>query len=167
MKTTITEETVSTIVIATDGSKAAKNATELGLEIASSAGDDVVFVSVWDVVKSAFGEFSSVEPRYLECDRERAEAVLVASKALASRYGIEAETVVLSGEAVQEICKLASERNARLIVMGSHGWGAMRGFMFGSVVAGVLRHAPCPVLSGTPETRELLDPSELVAEATS
>ena len=159
---------MSTIVIATDGSKAALNATELGLEIAEGAGDDVVFVSVWDVVQSAFGHsFAYMEPRYLECDRERAEAVLVASKALASRYGIEAETVVLAGDAPTEICKLAAERNARLIVLGSHGWGALRGFMFGSVAAEVLRHAPCPVLSGTPATRELLEPQELVGPGAS
>ena len=87
----------------------------------------------------------------------------MASKELASRYGIDPETVVLSGNPVEEICKLASERNARLIVMGSHGWGALRGYLSGSVVAGVLRHAPCPVLTGTPASRERLDPSEYVS----
>ena len=157
-----------TTLIATDGSKAAQKAAELGLEIASAAGDDVVFVAVWDIVKSNFGQFSTtIEQRYLEGDKQRAEAVLVASKAVATRYGIDADTVSRSGDAVEEICKVADERDARMIVLGSHGWGAIRGFMSGSVAAGVLRHAPCAVLSGTPQPPGLLDPHELVGETAS
>ena len=46
----------------------------------------------------------------------------------------------LAGHAV------AAERSARMIVLGSHGWGAIKSALYGSTAAGVMRHAPCPVL---------------------
>jgi nucleotide-binding universal stress UspA family protein len=32
------------------------------------------------------------------------------------------------------------------VVIGSHGWGAIRRLVFGSVSSALLHHAPCPVL---------------------
>ena len=34
----------------------------------------------------------------------------------------------------------------RFLVIGSHGWGAVKRAVFGSVSTGVLHHAACPVL---------------------
>jgi nucleotide-binding universal stress UspA family protein len=33
-----------------------------------------------------------------------------------------------------------------MIVVGAHGWGAVKRLVFGSVSLGVLHEAPCPVL---------------------
>ena len=55
-------------------------------------------------------------------------------------------TFVRHGDPARQICRLASERDARLIVVGSHGWGALRRLVFGSVSTGVLHHAKQPVL---------------------
>jgi len=33
-----------------------------------------------------------------------------------------------------------------MVVIGSHGWGAMMSLIFGSTTLGVLQHAPCPVV---------------------
>ena len=41
---------------------------------------------------------------------------------------------------------MASEHDAQLIVVGSHGWGAARRFLSGSVSTGLVHSAPCPVL---------------------
>ena len=46
---------MATIVIATDGSQAARQAAELGLEIAQQTGDDVVLVAGWDATRTGFG----------------------------------------------------------------------------------------------------------------
>jgi len=37
-------------------------------------------------------------------------------------------------------------RSAGMVVIGSHGWGAMMSLIFGSTTLGVLQHAPCPVV---------------------
>jgi len=59
---------------------------------------------------------------------------------------VNVETELREGDAPGSICDVASERNARMIVIGSHGWGALKSALYGSVAGGVLRHAPCPVL---------------------
>jgi nucleotide-binding universal stress UspA family protein len=56
------------------------------------------------------------------------------------------ETVVRRGFPVDEICRLAKERNARVIVIGSHHWGRLRRALHGSVSRGVAQSAPCPVV---------------------
>ena len=65
----------------------------------------------------------------------------------AAAAGVECQTFPLDGlPVVDEICKLAREREAAMIVIGAHGWGAIKRLVFGSVSLGVLHEAPCPVL---------------------
>ena len=44
-----------------------------------------------------------------------------------------------------EICKIAQETNASLIVLGSHGRTGMLRRLLGSVAEATVRHAPCSV----------------------
>jgi nucleotide-binding universal stress UspA family protein len=44
-----------------------------------------------------------------------------------------------------EICRIANETNASLIVMGSHGRTGMLRRLLGSVAEATVRHAPCSV----------------------
>ncbi len=52
----------------------------------------------------------------------------------------------LIGLAVDEILEMAESVGADFIVLGSHGHGALYHLFSGSVVTGVLRHSPCPVI---------------------
>ena len=45
--------------------------------------------------------------------------------------------------------KVAVEKQADLIVMGSHGRTGLKRLLLGSIAEEVLRHAPCPVLTLT------------------
>ncbi len=156
---------MSPIMIATDGSQAAEQAAELGMEIAKQTKDNVVFVAVWDAVKVGFGAaWACVDERFVEEDRERAEQVLAASKAHAESLGVEAETVLLQGDPTTKICEAAASRKARMLVIGSHGWGPVRGFFYGSTATGILRLAPCPVLSGAPGTRDNVPVNRLAGQ---
>lgn len=146
---------MSTILIATDGSKAAEEAAETALDIAEATGDSVVFVCVWEAIRSAFGiPWSMVDQRYVDEDRVRAEDVLRACRQEAADRGIPCTTLLLEGRPAEVICREAAARNAELLVIGSHGWGSVRGYMFGSVVSEVVQHAPCAVLLGPHGTRE-------------
>ncbi len=51
-----------------------------------------------------------------------------------------------SGRADEEICVLAEELGANLIMMGCRGESAVRRALMGSVSDSVIRHAHCPVL---------------------
>ena len=50
------------------------------------------------------------------------------------------------GPVVEQILREADARNADLIVMGTHGHGAMYNLLVGSVTEGVLKHSIRPVL---------------------
>jgi nucleotide-binding universal stress UspA family protein len=56
------------------------------------------------------------------------------------------ETVVVEGNPVQEILRVAEEKECDLIVMGSHGRGALLDTMMGSTASRVVRRSPVPVL---------------------
>ena len=60
---------------------------------------------------------------------------------------------------------LPATRKARIIVVGAHGWGAMRSGLHGSVSTAVVHLARCPVLvvpSGAINSNELaMQPADL------
>jgi nucleotide-binding universal stress UspA family protein len=56
-------------------------------------------------------------------------------------------THLVEGEVVAGILRAAAEVAADLIVLGSHGRSGLGRVLLGSVAEGVLRHAPCPVLT--------------------
>lgn len=50
------------------------------------------------------------------------------------------------GRAFDQVCKLASEIQADLIVLSTHGYTGLKHALLGSTAERVVRHAPCPVL---------------------
>lgn len=64
------------------------------------------------------------------------------------------------GDPAAEIVKAAGDVKADLIVMGTHGWTGLSRLLMGSVAEGVMRKAPCPVLTvKVPATHEVSAPS--------
>lgn len=58
-----------------------------------------------------------------------------------------AEIACLTGSPFLEIIQFAKEHGIDLIVMGTHGRGAVSHLLMGSVAERVVRKAPCPVLT--------------------
>jgi nucleotide-binding universal stress UspA family protein len=135
------------ILVATDGSQPANAATRFAFELAIATGDRILFVTAWQELRGDFGiPLHHLMPELIEVERDRANDVLIAAAAVAEAAGVEAETLLRHGAAVDEICTVARARHPRMIVLGSHGWGSVARAIFGSVSTGVLHHAPCPVL---------------------
>jgi nucleotide-binding universal stress UspA family protein len=63
-----------------------------------------------------------------------------------ARDGIKVSLHQPSGAVAEEILEQADEINADLIVMGTHGHGAMYKLLVGSATKGVLKHSTRPVL---------------------
>jgi universal stress protein A len=61
--------------------------------------------------------------------------------------GTESRTRVCLGDAANEIVETATDEDADLIVIATHGLTGWRRFMFGSVAEKVVRVAQCPVLT--------------------
>jgi nucleotide-binding universal stress UspA family protein len=75
-----------------------------------------------------------------------AHSVVEAAERGLRERGFAVETAVLLGAAARELVDDAGAWAADLVVVGSHGHGALAGLLLGSVSAEVVDHAPCPVL---------------------
>jgi nucleotide-binding universal stress UspA family protein len=132
------------IILATDGSPSAEDATKRAVELARATGAKLFVVSVWHAGLTTHSTSALPEPKRVAkeqaCDAARAavEAARAAS--------IEAESFVLEGDAVERICASAADTRTSLLVVGSHGFGPVRRLVFGSVSTALLHQAPCPVL---------------------
>ena len=77
---------------------------------------------------------------------EGQRAKLVEWQEQIARDGIKVSLDQPTGAVAEEILDQADELNADLIVMGTHGHGAMYNLLVGSVTKGVLKHSTRPVL---------------------
>jgi nucleotide-binding universal stress UspA family protein len=135
------------LMLATDGSPTAEKATETAIALARLLDTELVIVSVWDIPYTTVGLAPMpVTREFALVDQEEAQKVVAEAAARAEEAGIEARTIVLRGLPVDEICGAAEKFQAQFLVLGSHGWGALKRAIFGSVSTGVLHHARCPVL---------------------
>ena len=76
---------------------------------------------------------------------EEAEAQLV--RITAALHDVHVTTEVLFGNPPRAIVEAADSNEADLIVMGTHGHGAVMHLLMGNVAERVVRTAPCPVLT--------------------
>jgi nucleotide-binding universal stress UspA family protein len=60
--------------------------------------------------------------------------------------GIDAHSLVIQGPVVEKLLEQADKLSADLIIVGSHGHGAVYHLLVGSVSEGLLMRANCPVL---------------------
>ena len=150
------------ILIATDGSPSALRAVELGLELAEEEGAEPIFVHVArtkDVLPVAGVTMVPVSVPHELADADRAQ--LDDAVELAEERGLDAATRLLSGNPAHEIVAFADVVDADLIVIGSHGYGAITGALLGSVSRGVLKGTTRPVLI----VREVARPADVLAHA--
>ncbi len=68
----------------------------------------------------------------------------------AAELGCEVKAIVSRGKAYQEILRVATERQADLIVLGVHGRHALDRLAFGSTAEHLVRRSTCPVLAVPP-----------------
>jgi nucleotide-binding universal stress UspA family protein len=141
-------KTMKPILLATDGSPSAAEATREAVELARALGAPLVATAVEHVTAPSYGYYGYAEvySELRKAETEHVHAVLADVARRAAEAEVTCETVALEGVVVDEICRLARERNAAMIVIGAHGWGAIKRLVFGSVSLGVLHEAPCPVL---------------------
>jgi nucleotide-binding universal stress UspA family protein len=132
------------IVWANDGSEAAQRALPHVKELARPGGAEVTIVHVVERVEGSggVGPTRRVDEPELQAQLERLAAELEQEGFSVSLY-INAD---VGARPAHEIVKTVRERNADLIVVGSHGHTVIGGLLLGSVAYRLLHVAPCPVL---------------------
>lgn len=138
-----------TIVAAVDFSEGSNEAVLAAIELARPRHGRLhlvhavpdVFNSPW-MVESAGVDLQGVQQRWIEDARDHLERTAADRPLDAGAL----TTAVVVGHPAAEIVRYAIDQGADVIVLGSHGHGAIRRFMLGSVAERVMRHAPCPVM---------------------
>jgi nucleotide-binding universal stress UspA family protein len=138
------------ILFATDFSSASARAFDQAVELARTAGAELLIVHVHQP-SQLFPTDVAVSPAvYEELEeklREGAQASLAGLVAEAGRRGLRAQALLLTGFADQAIGEAARDRQADLVVVGTHGRTGVRRFLLGSVASRVITVAPCPVMT--------------------
>jgi nucleotide-binding universal stress UspA family protein len=131
------------VVVGVDGSTLSGAAVEWAFTTADALGEPLVAVHTWS-------EPSHPEPGYLPIyseARHEEDGQLVLAESLAGwseKYpDVDVEARLVQGHPVEVLA--AASATARLVVVGSHGRGSVRGLVLGSVSHGVLHHAAAPV----------------------
>src|SRR5262245_10763983 len=124
------------ILVAADRSEQARWAFEAALNLAALTKSQLTLVHV---IKSPFDQAPYEEERQSQEILERFAALAPAS--------MKTQIDSRRGNVVAEIIGAAEEINAGLIVMGTHGRGALPQLLLGSTTEGVARWASCPVLT--------------------
>jgi nucleotide-binding universal stress UspA family protein len=142
------------LLLATDLSEASASATDEAFALAARLGARLLVVSVIDPGSLLLpgGRFRA------RVDQVRAQRE-VQAQALVERGredGVEVSFLVWTGDPGDMIVEAAEAERVDMVLVGSHGRGAVGRFFLGSVSEHVVRHAPCPVLVVRPrETRPL------------
>jgi nucleotide-binding universal stress UspA family protein len=140
---------MQSIMLATDGSPSAEDATRQAIELAHELDLPLTVVSVVHYPVSAFTcayDYGDALEQLHKVEEERVEQVLAKVRERAEAASVTTEIVPLYGLPGHEICRAARERDIRTIVIGAHGWGRLGRIVHGSVSEWVLRHADAPVL---------------------
>jgi nucleotide-binding universal stress UspA family protein len=80
-----------------------------------------------------------------EQSKQQARSIAEAAATRLRERGFSVEAVVREGDARVEIVMEASDWNADLVIVGSHGYTGLRKLLLGSVAQYVVSHAPCSV----------------------
>jgi nucleotide-binding universal stress UspA family protein len=137
------------ILLATDGSEEARQATQAAAELSKDTGSEVHLTYVVPSPRELRGHHTysrDVMRSVLEQAEGEARSFLEAqAKQVGESGGKVAETHLRTGEPDKEIVKLSEELGAGTIVIGSRGLGAVSRALMGGVSESVVRHAHCPV----------------------
>jgi len=157
------------ILVATDFSEPSDAALAYGRELARTFGAQLTVLHVAEnIAARAYGAdgFVFAEP---ELQRDVEAAARKQLEALVSdedRQQLRAQIVVLTANSTAlTIVGFAQETSVDLIVMGTHGRGAVAHLLMGSVAERVVRTAPCPVLTVRHPEHDFVLPDALVAVA--
>lgn len=138
------------LLLPTDGSETSLSAVRQGVALAQSLGAEVTVMTVIERFPSGITDSAHVPEETVRQDsaREAALVRLEAAEKLAQQAGVRCHRILSSEHPIhQGILEAAHTAGADLIVMGTHGMGAVERLLVGSQTQRVLAHTKLPVLA--------------------
>jgi nucleotide-binding universal stress UspA family protein len=160
---------VNNILVATDFGEASESALRYGTELAGRFGATLHVLHVaQNVYVTTFGAetYAAIVPEMQQEIESAAKKRLEEAVIDSDGSGPRTKTVVMtSSSPAYAIVDYARDHGIDLIVMGTHGRGALAHLVMGSVAERVVRIASCPVLTVRHPEHEFVKPDALLVAA--
>jgi nucleotide-binding universal stress UspA family protein len=159
---------IKNVLVATDFSEPSDAALNYGRELARTFTATLHVLHVADNVMFQYGveAYSAVLPELQHDVEAAARKQLDGLITEEDRTALQAKPVIVTtGTKAAAIVGYADAHQIDLIVMGTHGRGAISHLLMGSVAERVVRTATCPVLTVHHPEHEFVIPDALVAVA--
>ena len=132
------------IILAVDGSEYSHRAIEYAKSLAEQYQANLWLVHVFSHTSDLLG-YQDYEKLYAK-RKSKGQTVLDDAQNLLGSTTIKVHQKLLEGSEAEAILWVAEENKADLIVMGTRGFGAVKGLLVGSVSRKVIHLATCPVM---------------------
>jgi nucleotide-binding universal stress UspA family protein len=160
---------INNILVATDFGEASDSALRYGRELAGRFGATLHVLNVAEnVYVTTFGAetYAAIVPEMQQEIENAAKKRLAEAVIDSDGSGPRTKAVVItSSSAAYAIDDYARDHGTDLIVMGTHGRGALAHLVMGSVAERVVRLASCPVLTVRHPEHEFVKPDTLQVAA--
>ena len=149
--------TLKKILVPTDFSEHSSKAIHYGAELAAKFGSELHLLHAIEMTPLLYGE-SAYFPPDSEAELEKAAARQLDDLPDCATGDLRIVRKVQHGHPFVEIIRYAKENEIGLIVLGTHGRGAIAHMLLGSVAEKIVRKAPCPVLTVRDKEHEFVMP---------
>ncbi len=134
------------ILVPIDGSKHANLAMDKAKEFADAFGSAIELVNVNDFHQHMFSYGAGVEEKFVELFDQISKEILTDGKQKLAALGDRVTTVQLEGTVATTLIDYANNGDYDLVIIGSHGKGAVRDLLMGGVAHKITMHIKKPIL---------------------
>jgi nucleotide-binding universal stress UspA family protein len=130
------------VLVGIDGSEESREAAR---QAAILVDGELTLLASYDIAAAIAGTGIGV-PVYLDVDAERAFAEDALARAHESAAAASPASLVVRGRAADSLVSEVEREQSTLVVVGSHEYSRLAGFVLGSTATEVVHKAPCSVL---------------------
>ena len=132
------------ILLAVDGSEYSHRAIEYARSLTERYEANLLLVHVFSHTSDLLG-YQDFEKLYAK-RKSAGQAVLDSAKKILGSTTFKVHEELMEGSEAEAILTVAENHQADLIVMGTRGFGAVKGMLVGSVSRKVIHLSTCPVM---------------------
>lgn len=138
---------MKTLLVPTDFSDAARNASRYAIELAKAMNYNVLLLHVFNVPVLVNGDFSTTEMLDIgQMERDETERLKEEADLLRGNSDVMIDYKAMSGFTVDEISVIEQHEKPDLIVMGLKPTGSISEYVFGSITTDVVKNTQTPVI---------------------
>ena len=146
------------IVVPLDGSPLAEGALPCAEAFARATGASLLLIAIWEGIDTSLVRKRDVIERIFSKEERDHHDYLSGIAQRLEQSGIHVETEFIIGKPADEILRVVSEREPRLLVLATHGRSGLSRWRYGSVASRLVREAPVPTVAVGPHVLEEAHP---------